>query len=891
MACSQDRLVPALPAAAPTRSGWGVHTACRLEHAGGRRRRAFWRRARTASSRSPGASRWPHWPTSTTPPTSRARPPASRNSTACWRRGHRLRRRRADRRGDPASARASLLLRDRRAGLADEGALRHRRGGIGARRWRCAAPADLRGANARPPHQLECILTIEIEQPVVLRHRFHPDAAPKQPASAGQAQVRAGAITRGPPPGRAAAPPHRARATSPRTAVRRAARAGHRRHGAGFEGDTQPAWCAFKNEPTLGAVNEACSPDRERGAKGVGPTRAPSSCPRTAKRASSCAGHAGSGTWPMLVEIQALAHVRGGPSPRRPSVGLGTRPPYHAAGGAASACGRVHQRPGRRTRWAQGAHHRAGADLAVLLAIQSLHPQPELPRGFLAFGEVGAGGRGTLARGQDRLLRKPKWPRLQNHRPKANAPKKPVGGPHPSTPWSASRRPSRLRGPGAACTDVRKWMTFDGAAAGAVGSRPLRAATPSEQMPMTCRSGSSAATGCRRGQTTHAAAAAGRHRGTGDRQRASLMKPNDRRWRRRRRSTPARRWPRRSCAALTMNAPNAEPARRKAGRTPRALPSRYGSQGPATRTWYRWACGIPGLVEVGAVARRKVSAGGACQAGRHPDDILQMTNLRIADVSDIRQPYRAEAVVDIERTGAVASVKPWRHRQVPAPLGPRTVQWLKAREAAEPGRWRTIAGNLAECRHVLVDDIALGVPDARRARCSRDERAWFPRPCPLLLGTGCSTTCCATARLPATWPTSWRRSSRAGVDTASAARAATTNWPPGRPRSRAGDAREEPGRHVDPVRPHPRRGARWRCPGGLRGQPARPDCRPTTTSAHPPALTERLRTPAGPWSNAQATATGIVSAAPTPYDCAAAHRAQANGARRLGRRTRGLTAS
>jgi predicted phosphodiesterase len=60
------------------------------------------------------------------------------------------------------------------------------------------------------------------------------------------------------------------------------------------------------------------------------------------------------------------------------------------------------------------------------------------------------------------------------------------------------------------------------------------------------------------------------------------------------------------------------------------------------------------------------------------------------------------------------------------PLWPReTVQWLMAREAAEPSRWRTIAGNHE--RQALGRDIArMGLSDACAARAlGAPERAWL----------------------------------------------------------------------------------------------------------------------------------------------------------------------
>jgi predicted phosphodiesterase len=103
-----------------------------------------------------------------------------------------------------------------------------------------------------------------------------------------------------------------------------------------------------------------------------------------------------------------------------------------------------------------------------------------------------------------------------------------------------------------------------------------------------------------------------------------------------------------------------------------------------------------------------------------------MTTRRIAIVSDIHGNLPAlEAVwAEIEREapalfinlGDIAS----------GPLWPReTVQWLMARAAAAPARWRTIAGNHE--RQALAADIArMGASDAYAARAlGSAERAWL----------------------------------------------------------------------------------------------------------------------------------------------------------------------
>jgi predicted phosphodiesterase len=100
--------------------------------------------------------------------------------------------------------------------------------------------------------------------------------------------------------------------------------------------------------------------------------------------------------------------------------------------------------------------------------------------------------------------------------------------------------------------------------------------------------------------------------------------------------------------------------------------------------------------------------------------------MRIAAVTDIHGNLPAlEAVwAEIEREkpelvvnlGDIAA----------SPLWPKeTLQWLMAREKAEPERWRTIGGNHE--RQMLAPDIArMGAADAYAARAiGADERAWL----------------------------------------------------------------------------------------------------------------------------------------------------------------------
>jgi len=103
-----------------------------------------------------------------------------------------------------------------------------------------------------------------------------------------------------------------------------------------------------------------------------------------------------------------------------------------------------------------------------------------------------------------------------------------------------------------------------------------------------------------------------------------------------------------------------------------------------------------------------------------------MTNPRLAIVSDIHGNLPALECLwaEIEREGAGLVVN--LGDIASGPLWPReTVQWLMAREAAEPGRWRTIAGNHE--RQALGSDVSrMGASDAYAARAlGAAERAWL----------------------------------------------------------------------------------------------------------------------------------------------------------------------
>lgn len=103
-----------------------------------------------------------------------------------------------------------------------------------------------------------------------------------------------------------------------------------------------------------------------------------------------------------------------------------------------------------------------------------------------------------------------------------------------------------------------------------------------------------------------------------------------------------------------------------------------------------------------------------------------MTAARIAIVSDIHGNLPALEAVWAEIEAAAPALVVNLGDIASGPLWPlETVQWLMAREAAEPARWRTIAGNHE--RQALAPDIArMGASDAFAARAlGAPERTWL----------------------------------------------------------------------------------------------------------------------------------------------------------------------
>jgi DNA repair protein RadA/Sms len=198
-----------------------------------------------------------------------------------------------------------------------------------------------------------------------------------------------------------------------------------------FEGDTHSPFRlirAIKNR--FGAVNEiGVFAMTEKGLKGVSNPSAIFLSQHAEPVPGSCVMVTLEGTRPMLVEIQALVDG-GGPSPRRLSVGLDRDrlamllAVLHRHAGVACQDQDVFVNAVGGVRISEPA-----ADLAVMLSITSSLRGKPLPKGFIAFGEVGLAGEVRPApRGQERLKEAAKLGFEVAIVPKANAPKKPIEG-------------------------------------------------------------------------------------------------------------------------------------------------------------------------------------------------------------------------------------------------------------------------------------------------------------------------------------------------------------------------------------------------------------------------------------------------------------------------------
>jgi DNA repair protein RadA/Sms len=199
-----------------------------------------------------------------------------------------------------------------------------------------------------------------------------------------------------------------------------------------FEGDTHSSFRlirAFKNR--FGAVNElGVFAMTDRGLKGVSNPSALFLSQHDAQVAGSCVMVTQEGTRPLLVEVQALVDTAHVPNPRRLSVGLDPQrlamllAVLHRHAGIAAFDQDVFVNAVGGVRIAEPA-----SDLAVLLAIVSSMRDKPLPRGLVAFGEVGLAGEIRPApRGQERLREAAKLGFSLALIPKANAPKHAIEG-------------------------------------------------------------------------------------------------------------------------------------------------------------------------------------------------------------------------------------------------------------------------------------------------------------------------------------------------------------------------------------------------------------------------------------------------------------------------------
>ena len=198
-----------------------------------------------------------------------------------------------------------------------------------------------------------------------------------------------------------------------------------------FEGDTHSSFRlvrAIKNR--FGAVNEiGVFAMTERGLKGVANPSAIFLSTQGEPVPGACVLVTLEGTRPLLVEVQALVDS-GGASPRRLSVGLDRDrlamllAVLHRHAGVSCMDQDVFVNAVGGVRIGEPA-----ADLAVLLAITSSLRGRALPRGFVAFGEVGLAGEVRPApRGQERLKEAAKLGFSVAVVPRANAPKKAIEG-------------------------------------------------------------------------------------------------------------------------------------------------------------------------------------------------------------------------------------------------------------------------------------------------------------------------------------------------------------------------------------------------------------------------------------------------------------------------------
>jgi DNA repair protein RadA/Sms len=199
-----------------------------------------------------------------------------------------------------------------------------------------------------------------------------------------------------------------------------------------FEGDTHSSFRlvrAFKNR--FGAVNElGVFAMTEKGLRGVANPSALFLSRHDQTVPGSCVMVTQEGTRPLLVEIQALVDGTHSPNPRRLAVGLEQNrlamllAVLHRHAGVACFDQDVFLNAVGGVKITEPA-----ADLSVLLSIHSSMRNKALPKGLIAFGEVGLAGEiRPSPRGQERLKEAAKLGFSLALIPKANAPKQPIDG-------------------------------------------------------------------------------------------------------------------------------------------------------------------------------------------------------------------------------------------------------------------------------------------------------------------------------------------------------------------------------------------------------------------------------------------------------------------------------
>lgn len=199
-----------------------------------------------------------------------------------------------------------------------------------------------------------------------------------------------------------------------------------------FEGDTHSSFRlvrAFKNR--FGAVNElGVFAMTEKGLRGVANPSALFLSRHDQTVPGSCVMVTQEGTRPLLVEIQALVDGTHSPNPRRLAVGLEQNrlamllAVLHRHAGVACFDQDVFLNAVGGVKITEPA-----ADLSVLLSIHSSMRNKALPKGLIAFGEVGLAGEiRPSPRGQERLKEAAKLGFSLALIPKANAPKQSIDG-------------------------------------------------------------------------------------------------------------------------------------------------------------------------------------------------------------------------------------------------------------------------------------------------------------------------------------------------------------------------------------------------------------------------------------------------------------------------------